>query len=90
MALTTSLRCGCGNINDPWRKYCGACGSQLGLGCAKCSFLNRPDDRFCGGCGVNCTRPTRNIRNPNQPARVNAKRTMPIELDDLMSEQPKV
>lgn len=45
------IRCQCTRINDPWRRFCGGCGSQLAHACADCGFTNSRNDRFCGGCG---------------------------------------
>jgi hypothetical protein len=45
------IRCACSRLNDPWRRYCGGCGTALGTGCL-CGFPNGDTDRFCGGCGV--------------------------------------
>lgn len=45
------LRCTCTRLNDPWRRYCGACGADLQPGCRCCGFPNTMYDQFCGGCG---------------------------------------
>jgi hypothetical protein len=51
MGMVTFVHCGCGRDNDPWRRFCGACGAAIALACA-CGFGNKVDDRFCGGCGT--------------------------------------
>jgi hypothetical protein len=38
-------------VNNPWRRYCGGCGSKLQPACTGCGFVNSKTDRFCGGCG---------------------------------------
>lgn len=40
----------CRRSNNPWRKFCGACGTAF-PGACKCGFVNTAEDRFCGGCG---------------------------------------
>jgi hypothetical protein len=47
------LRCRCSRINDPWRRFCGGCGSALAPCCTECGFVNGRSDRYCGGCGSN-------------------------------------
>lgn len=49
--MSEQIRCSCSRLNDPWRRYCGGCGTALGTGCL-CGFPNSDTDRFCGGCGV--------------------------------------
>lgn len=49
--MSEQIRCSCNRLNDPWRRYCGGCGTALGKGCL-CGFPNSDTDRFCGGCGV--------------------------------------
>jgi hypothetical protein len=44
------VRCSCTRINDPWRRFCGGCGSRLAPACG-CGFVNGRHDRYCGGCG---------------------------------------
>ena len=47
------MRCQrCGAENAANRKFCGACGAALPIGCPACGFANEPGDRFCGGCGA--------------------------------------
>ena len=46
------MRCGrCGAENAANRRFCGACGAALALGCPACGFANAADAHFCGGCG---------------------------------------
>lgn len=69
------IHCGaCHRENDPWRRHCGRCGSQLPGGCVTCNFVNRPEERFCGGCGKS----QRFV-----PAVVSGK-TIPIDIGDLV------
>jgi hypothetical protein len=49
--MTDLVRCRCSRLNNAWRSYCGACGSQLEPRC-DCGFVNGIGDRFCGGCGI--------------------------------------
>lgn len=49
--VNEQIQCACSRLNDPWRRYCGGCGTALGTGCL-CGFPNSDTDRFCGGCGV--------------------------------------
>jgi hypothetical protein len=51
------IRCRCSRVNDPWRRFCGGCGSALQPGCASCGFVNNRHDRFCGGCGLDMVKP---------------------------------
>ena len=44
------VRCSCTRINNPWRRFCGGCGSRLAPACG-CGFVNSQHDRYCGGCG---------------------------------------
>jgi hypothetical protein len=46
------IRCACTRINDPWRRFCGGCGTMLAPACNSCGFVNSRHDRFCGGCGI--------------------------------------
>ncbi|MGD9509951.1 MAG: adenylate/guanylate cyclase domain-containing protein [Geminicoccaceae bacterium] len=47
------MRCQrCGAENAANRRFCGACGTALAIGCPACGFANEPGDRFCGGCGA--------------------------------------
>lgn len=41
----------CSRANDPARRYCGRCGTNLVPTCGSCDFVNGIDDRYCGGCG---------------------------------------
>jgi class 3 adenylate cyclase len=46
------MQCGrCGAENAANRRFCGACGAALAIGCPACGFANEAGDRFCGGCG---------------------------------------
>ena len=46
-----SIMCrACRRANDPCRRFCGGCGSNLPGGCAHCGCVNRTDDKVCGGC----------------------------------------
>ena len=87
---TAPMHCGCGNDNDPWRRFCGGCGAALGAGCGTCGYINRSDDRFCGGCGGVCARSTVGRTRPpgRKPAPAEHKQTIPIDLADLVSETP--
>ena len=50
------IRCSCTRVNDPWRRFCGACGVALAPACTSCKFVNGKFDRFCGGCGASLGR----------------------------------
>ena len=41
----------CHRGNDPWRKFCGGCGTGF-AGACRCGSVNAAGDRYCGGCGV--------------------------------------
>ena len=41
----------CGFENQSGMKFCGQCGTQLGIACLSCGFVNPLDYRFCGMCG---------------------------------------
>lgn len=43
-------RCGADNIAGT--KFCGQCGSLLGVPCPSCRASNPPEHRFCGQCGA--------------------------------------
>jgi hypothetical protein len=62
----------CHRENDPWRRHCGRCGSDLPGSCTGCGFVNRVDDRFCGGCAK-----VRRIGQTVLPG------TIPIDIADL-------
>jgi hypothetical protein len=55
-AVHDLIRCRCSRVNDPWRRFCGGCGSSLQPCCASCGFVNARHDRFCGGCGLDMTK----------------------------------
>src|SRR5262249_59354918 len=58
LALSTGepMRCSkCGVENRERRRFCGGCGSKLGLVCAKCGTTNEPGENFCGDCGAALT-----------------------------------
>lgn len=71
----------CRRDNDPWRHYCGGCGSHLPGGCKACGVVNRADDRFCGGCA----KPLR-ATPPKQAKKFDS--TTPIDITDVLSETP--
>src|SRR5439155_793961 len=49
MAVCTS----CGAENPAGFRFCGSCGTALGMpGCPSCGFSNPPGQRFCGQCGT--------------------------------------
>jgi hypothetical protein len=74
---TTKICCTvCRRSNNPWRKFCGGCGTGFPNAC-KCGFVNTADDRFCGGCG-GAVRATFRM----QPLDENV--TMKIAIDELM------
>src|SRR5437868_8155171 len=52
------MRCPrCSGENPAGMKFCGQCGSPLGVPCPFCGAGNRPDHRFCGQCGAPLDRP---------------------------------
>jgi class 3 adenylate cyclase/tetratricopeptide (TPR) repeat protein len=42
----------CGEVNRAERKFCGQCGTALGVACPSCGTANEPSERFCGECGT--------------------------------------
>ena len=42
----------CGADNRPDRRFCRACGIELGALCPSCGAENEAGDRFCGRCGA--------------------------------------
>jgi class 3 adenylate cyclase/tetratricopeptide (TPR) repeat protein len=38
-------------------RFCGMCGTRLGLVCAACGFLNPANYRYCGNCGTQLALP---------------------------------
>ncbi|MFL5644291.1 MAG: adenylate/guanylate cyclase domain-containing protein [Chloroflexota bacterium] len=42
----------CGTKNEPGRKFCGECGTQLAAVCPTCGTSNAPGVKFCGECGT--------------------------------------
>ena len=42
----------CGTQNEPGRKFCGECGTRLGITCPDCGTINPPTAKFCGECGA--------------------------------------
>src|SRR5215831_16480097 len=47
------MRCPrCSADNPAGMKFCGQCGSLLGLPCPSCGAGNPPEHRFCGQCGA--------------------------------------
>jgi Double zinc ribbon len=65
----------CRRSNDPWRRFCGGCGSNLPGGCTHCGVVNKPDDKFCGGCA----RAQRATTKQHQE-------TTPIDIIDVLGE----
>jgi class 3 adenylate cyclase len=50
------MRCSkCGVDNREERRFCGGCGSKLGLICVACGTTNEPGENFCGDCGAALT-----------------------------------
>ncbi|MCY7373610.1 MAG: AAA family ATPase, partial [Spirochaetaceae bacterium] len=41
----------CARSQEDGRKFCGECGSQLGVACLTCGVSNTPGTKFCGECG---------------------------------------
>ena len=53
------MRCPqCGHDNGAEQKFCGECGTRLGLLCAECGARNSPSQKFCGECGARLTTTT--------------------------------
>jgi class 3 adenylate cyclase/tetratricopeptide (TPR) repeat protein len=42
----------CGTANEPGRKFCKECGTQLAITCPNCGAANAHDAKFCGDCGT--------------------------------------
>jgi class 3 adenylate cyclase/tetratricopeptide (TPR) repeat protein len=42
----------CGAENPGGKRFCGDCGSALGLTCAACGAENPEEKKFCGDCGA--------------------------------------
>ena len=42
----------CGFDNLAEMRFCGNCGTRLGLVCDACGFVNPRHHRFCGYCGT--------------------------------------
>jgi class 3 adenylate cyclase/tetratricopeptide (TPR) repeat protein len=42
----------CGTTNPPGLKFCGECGTRLGVACTSCGAVLSPGTKFCGECGV--------------------------------------
>jgi hypothetical protein len=68
----------CRRSNNPWRKFCGGCGTAF-AGACKCGCVNAPEDRFCGGCG-GAVRSTARMKQFAESENV----TMKIALEELM------
>ena len=83
MPITCSA---CHHSNDPWRHFCGGCGSGLPGGCKACGAVNRTEDRFCGGC-AKALRAIPSVAKPGPPPKKFAS-TTPIDLTDVLSETP--
>ncbi|MCP3938905.1 MAG: zinc ribbon domain-containing protein [Actinomycetia bacterium] len=48
----SALECGeCTHTNRAGARFCGACGSALGVECCACNEVIGPADRFCDRCG---------------------------------------
>jgi Double zinc ribbon len=80
-----SIMCrACRRSNDPWRRFCGGCGSNLPGGCTHCGTVNRTDDKFCGGCA----RAQRGLPStlPSVFKEQQQQQTVPIDLTDVISE----
>ena len=45
----------CGQDNRAGAKFCGSCGSSLGLACPSCGTPITKDERFCTECGTALT-----------------------------------
>lgn len=81
--MSTIMCRACRRANDPWRRFCGGCGSNLPGGCVHCHTVNRSDDKFCGGCGkpqraMPSTLPA-TFKEPQQE-------TTPIDITDVIAE----
>jgi hypothetical protein len=67
----------CRRSNNPWRKFCGSCGTAFANAC-KCGFANMAHERFCGGCGGA-------VRAPHRLQPLDTENvTMKIALEELM------
>jgi len=76
-----AIKCGsCHRENDPWRRFCGGCGSGLPGGCKACGAVNRQDEKFCGGCG----KAQRAIPSLVKPQKFDT--TTPIDIEQILSE----
>lgn len=77
--MASSITCrSCRHDNDPWRKFCGGCGSGLPGACSGCNEVNGPTDKFCGGCAKRLRR----VERPKEPANDG---TIPIDvLNDIV------
>ena len=66
--------CGsCGADNLPGFRFCGSCGTALGMpGCPSCGFVNPPGQHFCGQCGSR-------LSDDSPPATAESARTSPGE-----------
>ncbi|HET6947449.1 MAG TPA: adenylate/guanylate cyclase domain-containing protein [bacterium] len=50
------MRCPqCGFDNPSGAKFCGRCGTMLGVRCPRCGAANPPDFVFCASCGARLT-----------------------------------
>ena len=70
----------CKRANDPWRHFCGGCGSGLPGGCGSCGAVNAAHDRFCGGCA----KALRAI--PSVVKKPVVQQTVPIEIGQILDE----
>jgi hypothetical protein len=88
-----TIQCGaCRHANDPWRRFCGTCGSGLPGGCPGCGTVNGIEDKFCGGCAhalrfttapaIGSSRPTRKKAPSTQAS------TIPIDISELLADGP--
>lgn len=78
----------CHRANDPWRRFCGGCGSGLPGGCITCGAVNRIDERFCGGCGGPLRAVARAGKKlppaPPKPSKPAGPGTIPIDVRDVL------
>ena len=66
----------CGFDIPSGMKFCGQCGTQLGIACPSCNFVNPLDYRFCGMCGSRLSdavapTPSLQLQLPLEPVGIN-------------------